>query len=241
MRPLARLGLAAVAVLLNFAGCATAPVTQLTHASAPARVAGLHTVVVAPLDAELSELTAGGIAERRDDWTEQAAKNLATALSEEAHWPAPPPPAPDRSQALRAETEDVQALLRAITLNHLSRHVPSPVAFPNPIPETLTYQTGSLEQHAAVGCDAALFVLVRDSYATAGRKALLVLGVLSAGVTGVALIPNMGADITSAALVDRDGTVLWFNYQLGGGDPRTLEGAREVAKKLLATLPRAKA
>jgi hypothetical protein len=87
--------------------------------------------------------------------------------------------------------------------------------------------------------DALLFVFVRDSYATAGRKALAVLGVLTAGFTGVAIIPQMGSTVASAALVERDGTVLWFNLNgAATGDLRQMPGATNTAKALLAGLPK---
>ncbi len=226
--------------LLVFAGCATTPVLHRTHPSAAARATQLRTVV-APLDAELSELTAGGLLEPRDDWTELAVQNLAAALAAETQW-TPPVALTDEQLALvQAETEDVQALVRAFTLNHLMATFP--VRGPFAIPEgNLTYNTGPLTAHAdALGEGAVLFVFVRNSYATAGRKALLAFSLIGAGLTGVAIIPAMGSDIVSAALVETDGTVLWFNVHAAGADPRTPEGARALAKQILVGLPRATA
>jgi len=230
-----------LALVLIFSGCATAPVTFRTHEGADARVAKLKTVVVAPLDTELSELTAGGVSEKRDDWTETATANLTTALAAETGWKPNTALTADQKTALRAEAEDVQALLRAMTLNYMFTAGPGPVVSPFPVlpGATLTYNTGPLKDHAAkLGCDAVLFVFVRDSYATAGRKSLLALSFIGAAFTGVVIVPSMGVDVMSAALVEQDGTVLWFNLQVGGSDPRTPEGAREVVKKILTGLPR---
>jgi hypothetical protein len=41
----------------------------------------------------------------------------------------------------------------------------------------------------------------------------------------------------SAALVHRDGTVMWINHSLGGHDPRTPDGARALVRDLLKDLP----
>ena len=229
---------AVVAMLgLCFTGCATAPVTYQTHATAAGRVPQLRTVIVAPLDAELSTLSAGGLTEKRDDWTDAAVRNLTAALAVETGWKPSTSLTSEQCTQLREETEDVQALLRAITLNHLLGAVPGR----NPAAARagpLTDNTGPLSQHVAqLGSDAVLFVFVRDSYATAGRKSLLALSVVGAALTGVAIVPRMGSNLMSAALVDQDGTILWFNFQIGGSDPRTPEGAREVAHKLLAGLP----
>ncbi len=227
-------------LLLILAGCATAPVTYRTHDGADRRVAELHAIVVAPLDAELAELSTGGVSEKRDDWTAQATANLTTALADETGWKTSTALTPEQRTALHSEVEDVQALLRAMTLNNLMVGGPRPavISFPGG-KGPLTYNTGPLKDHAAaIGSDAVLFVFVRDSYATAGRKSLLALSVLGAALTGVAIVPSMGVDVMSAALVEKDGTVLWLNIQIGGADPRTPEGARDVAKKLLAGLPK---
>lgn len=69
---------------------------------------------------------------------------------------------------------------------------------------------------------------------------MLALSFIGAALTGVAIIPPMGSTAMSAALVDRDGTVIWFNHALGGGDPRTPDGARALVRSLLAGLPVAK-
>jgi hypothetical protein len=65
--------------------------------------------------------------------------------------------------------------------------------------------------------------------------------VLAGAVTGVVVIPAGGSTLNSAALVERDGTVLWFNCAQGGGDLRTAEGAGNTTRTLLAGLPGAKA
>lgn len=221
-----------------FTGCATTRVTYKTHANAAQHIPKLHVVVIAPPDAELSELSAGGVTELRDDWTREAARNISEALGSATGWHASAALTSEQTTELRAEQQDVQALLRAITLNHIMGQFPGPNQLPAQKDNQLTYNTGPLTHHAKLlGDDAVLFVFMRNSYATAGRKALAVLGVLSAGFTGVAIIPSMGVDVSSAALVENDGTVLWFNQILGGGDPRTPEGARELVKHLLDGLP----
>jgi len=227
-----------LSLLAVFSGCATAPVTYKTHVSAPARVPNLRAVVVAPLDAELSELTAGGVSEKREDWTVTATANLNAALAAETGWKPSTALTPEQLAKVQDETDDVQALLRAITLNHLVNTVPGRgVPFPTR-EQALTYNTDPLTAHTGLlGSDAVLFVFVRDSYATAGRKSLVALSVLSAALTGVYIVPAMGSDVMSAALVDGNGQVLWFNYQIGGADPRTPEGARTVAHALLTGLP----
>lgn len=140
--------------------------------------------------------------------------------------------------ALHDEDEDVQALLRAIALNRsyqmMGRNPPSNDA-------SLTYNMGALSKNAEIlNADAVLFVFVRDSYATAGRKSLLAISVIGAALTGIAIVPQMGSTLSSAALVERDGTVIWFNYMGGMSDLRTPDGVQDFAKQILVGLPRAK-
>lgn len=57
---------ALIALTTSFSGC-NAPATYRLRSDAEAKAASLHTVAIAPVDAELSELTAGGVLEKRDD------------------------------------------------------------------------------------------------------------------------------------------------------------------------------
>jgi hypothetical protein len=75
----------------------------------------------------------------------------------------------------------------------------------------------------------ALFCYVRDSYASSGRKALMVVGpLLGLGVQG-------GKQIGVASLVDlRDGRVVWFNLLIAqSGDLREAAAAEQVTARLL--------
>lgn len=230
------LWLMGVLVSLFAAGCATSRATFKVHPEATSRVARAGQVAVVPVDAELSELTAGGILEPRMEWTATARRNLIAALAAETGFtPAELASAPLEASA---ELEAVQALLRALTVHRMSSAISGrndPFAENN---QTLSYHTGEL-QHlaAAIGTEAVLFVFIRDSFASAGRKSLIALSVVGAALTGVAIVPQMGSTSMSAALVARDGTVLWFNHSLGGHDPRTPEGARALVRDLLKGLP----
>jgi hypothetical protein len=81
--------------------------------------------------------------------------------------------------------------------------------------------------------DYALFVYMRDSYASSGRVAVIVIGaLLGATVSG-------GVQVGFSSLVDlRTGEVVWFNRLVSGtGDLRTPVPARRAVEILLADLP----
>lgn len=89
---------------------------------------------------------------------------------------------------------------------------------------------------AKTGADYALFVWVRDSYASAERKAAMIaMALLGVGISG-------GAQVGYASLVDlRDGRVVWFNdLRRGHGDLREMESAIETAEALLKGFPSGK-
>jgi hypothetical protein len=85
----------------------------------------------------------------------------------------------------------------------------------------------------ASGAEYGLFVFIRDSYATAGRKALIVTSALfGIGIGG-------GSQIGFATLVDlRDGSIVWFNRILKQtGDLRTEDAAYGAVQELIEDIP----
>jgi hypothetical protein len=78
--------------------------------------------------------------------------------------------------------------------------------------------------------DYALFLFVRDSYATAGRIAFIA----AAALLGAA-VPG-GSQVGFASVVDlKTGDIVWFNRLVrGAGDLRTPEAAAETVKALVS-------
>ena len=84
------------------------------------------------------------------------------------------------------------------------------------------------------GADYALFVYVRDSYASDARKVVMVAGL----AMGAAILGGLQEGF--ASLVDlRTGEIVWFN-ELGRltGDLRSAEPAAETVKVLLTEFPK---
>jgi hypothetical protein len=231
--------LAAGAALLGVTGCGTAPATYKIRADTPARVAGIQAVRAAPMDIEVDQITAGGLKEKSDDLTLLVSKNIATAVVD-AHGLDPAAIHPDLySGPARAELDEVQALLRAIAANDAAPFGINVPADRARAPQPLTYQVGRIDRIAnALGTDAVLFLFVRDQYSTGGRKTVMAIAMIAGAAAGVAIAPAMGVTVSSAALVDRDGTVLWFN-ELGaaGLDLRDASHAAAWAKRLMAGFP----
>ena len=89
---------------------------------------------------------------------------------------------------------------------------------------------GAQDLREATGADYGLFTYIRDTYASGGRQAMRVAGLLLLGgdIGG-------GMQIGVASLVDlRTGQVVWHNLLIDQtGDLRNLQGARETAGDLL--------
>jgi len=219
------------ALLALLSGCATPPSYRQ---AASFDLNSLRSVVILPIDVEVSELSAGGTIEKRDDWTAQVVEHINAIVLEQYHYRHAFREPADVADDLARTRDELAPLYRAISLNQVL-HTYNP-AFPRVSATTgpLGYQTGSLaaflEKQKA---DAVLIVYVRDDYATAGRKSLAVLGVIAGipirtGVTGA-----------SAALVNAKGDLVWMNIHAAQtGDLRTRQGAETLVARLLVGAPK---
>lgn len=192
-------------------------------------------LVVAPLDVELFELTAGGVLAPKADWTEAANKHMGAALKRKtASLGLASVPIADAVADQHAELLHLYgAVARAISMHHMGPHkLPTKE-------DRLDWSFGdSLRPlQSATGARYALFTWVRDSYATAERKAMMVgLALLGVGIGG-------GAQVGYASLVDLEsGRVLWFNQLVSvTGDLRDEKSAVASVDGLLAGFPGAAA
>lgn len=190
-------------------------------------------VLIMPPDVELLSISGGGVTEPRADWTAAAHTHLHAALSSKA-------------AKLGLQTQELQeqdaddlaeisalhgAVARSIAFHHLGI---SSFALPTKGGK-LDWSMGDavkpvLEKSAA---DYALFIWLRDSYASSERKAAMIaMALFGVGVVG-------GMQIGYASLVDlRTGRVMWFNrLARGSGDLREAESAGETVGALLDQFP----
>lgn len=194
--------------------------------------AGVAVLLVEP-DIELSELLGNGIQEPRADWTRAARDHVDAALrallaargARLSRYQ--PPQDPQLAARQRQQILLHQAVGTSILLH---RH------FGVPLPHkarafdwTLGPGVRDLDPDARY----ALFVHVRDSYASGGRKAMMAVGLL----LGVGV--SLGQQVGFASLVDlEDGRVVWFNLlNSQTGDLRDAQGARVSVAKLLDGVP----
>jgi hypothetical protein len=189
-------------------------------------------IVLMPPDVELFSMSAGGVLEPQAQWTQAAHKNLSTALQEHFKKEGRSMAALGDAQ-LTDEINDLNALYGAVA-GAIAVHHLGPSKLPTK-QDKLDWTMGTSTQAIAKasGAQYGLFVWMRDSYASAERKAVIVgMALLGVGVSG-------GFQIGYASLVELEtGRVVWFNRLVSGfGDVREIEPARATVSSLLGGIP----
>ena len=216
-------------------GCVSA---YRAHPELDARIKGIKTIGIFPADIRIYELTAGDVEELRDDWSLQGRENVMKAAPELLRKNKAQTKIIGTQKGTEDEIEDVQALYRTVSytiLQYTYGEYPLPQKHKN-----FDYTVGPikklLDPH---GVDAVLLLHGFDEISSGGRKALRALSMVTGLLTGV----QMRAGVTgiSAALVDKNGTVLWYNIKTdeGGYDLRNPGSARGMLKSILSDFPEA--
>lgn len=191
-------------------------------------------VAIMPTDIELFSISGGGVLEPKADWTEAASTHFKNALIEK------------KKKALKLEVVEMTekdadefadinalhgAIARAISMHHFGPGFLNLPTKDGKLDWSLGDSTRTIKK--ATGADYALFTWVRDSYASAERKAAMIaLALVGVGVGG-------GMQTGYASLVELEtGRVLWFNRLLRqSGDLREAEKAAETVNTLLENFP----
>ncbi|MBV8972357.1 MAG: hypothetical protein JO290_08710 [Sphingomonadaceae bacterium] len=199
--------------------------------------AGSYKLIVMRPDVSVGLLTASGIVEPREDWTEKARANVLAALvAQQAGRGGLTTVAATREEAGGdpAVLADLDRLHTAIGKT-IELHKYSPLTLPTKASAfDWTLGEPAVAYGRTTGYDYALFFHASDSFASSGRVALQVLGFMGCAV-GVCYIPHGGQQGAFASLVDlHTGRIVWFNVRQSSiGDMRTPDGAQVVVAGLL--------
>lgn len=201
---------------------------------------GQYRLLVMRPDVSVGLLTAGGVVEPREDWTEQARAHLIDALVRQQAGRG----GMVRVAATREEAGADPALVAE--LERLHKAVGASIALHKYLGQSLPTKKDrfdwTLGQQAvafgqASGYDYALFLHAEDSFASSGRVALQAVSFLGCMV-GVCALPSGGRQSAYSSLVDlKTGQVVWFNVLTSStGDLRTPEGADALVRNLLGRM-----
>jgi hypothetical protein len=210
---------------------------------------GDYSLIVMRPDVKVSLLTAGGLAEQRADWTEQARANLLRALTaQQATRGGKTLIAETRQSVTGVSADEIAELerLHAAVGSSIALHKYMGASLPTKRRQGIDWTLGedAVKFGKATGMDYALFLYAEDSFASTGRVALQVLGIAGCFI-GFCAPTSGGGQFAYASLVDlRTGEVAWFNVlqtqsQVPGvqfGDIRTPEGAAQMVERLLGRM-----
>ncbi len=221
-------------IVANVIGCA--PSSYRAHPELDTRMRSIKTIGIVPADIRIYELSAGDTEELRDDWSDQGRENVmkAALAGLKNH------NVRAKSLAIRKEfeneMEDVQDLYWAVSASILY-YTYSEQGIPEKR-KNFVYSVGSMKKFLdAHGVDAVLLVSGYDEISTGGRKTLRALSMVTSIITGVT--KRSGMTGMSAALVDKSGSVLWYNIDVeeGGYDLRDVDSAQGMVKLVLREFP----
>lgn len=220
-------------------GCAVTPkANYITALESPTE--STPKVMLMPMDVELSLLTAGGLTEPNAEWTANAREHIQQAIINHSDTAGFQLINYDSNVLTeRSDTLDqLTKLHEAVGMTMLTQRVQA-------LPTKANDFRWSLGQNAIVmsethHADYALFLFVRDSYASAGRQAMIVASTILAAFVPVPVATG-GTQIAYASLVDLNtGEIVWFNDLVSGsGDLREADKANVTMSRLIGALPAA--
>jgi hypothetical protein len=219
------------------AGCATTQ-TASTIEHLETTVSENPRILLMPPDIKYYLLTAGGIPEPNQEWTEAAQHNFSIALKDYAAGIGTDLITIDRAGNLTEEEEQYRRLHAAVGMSLQQHHfgyMPLPSKQSPDGQKRFDWTLGSDVSQIGekYGADYLLFVFYRDYQASGGRIAFAILAA-AAGV-GVAT----GYEGGFASLVDlKTGNVVWFNtVTAGAGELREPGGAETAVAGLFKDIP----
>ena len=227
-----------VLLALFAAGCI--PTSFINSPSLTNREHSQQRILLMPLDIELSILHVGGVLEPQAEWTLQAVKHVSNGLQDKmtvldlipiSGQTAENSSLPDEEKKRHIQLVKLHGAVGNAILVHQYNEMFKLPGKEGAFDWSLGPEARFLRDR--YGADYALFVFMRDSYASTGRVAVIVISAaFGVGVPG-------GSQIGFASLVDlKTGQIVWFNRLMRGvGDLRTEAAAQESVNALLQDFP----
>lgn len=195
-------------------------------------------------DISVGVLTAGGMVEPHEEWTNKARENVLAALVTQQSTRGGKTTISMSTDHPGTDTKAVNDLIRlhdavggSILLHkYAGQQLPTKRS-------SFDWTLGStaVDFGKATENDYALFLHAEDSFSSGGRVALQMAGLLGCAV-GVCVMPAGGQQVAFVSLVDlRSGDVVWFNFLSSSvGDIRTAKGANDMVSGLVGKMKPAK-
>jgi hypothetical protein len=207
---------------LLFSACATAPGYR-ANPQLNEKLNTARTLMVIPLAVDVYQISAGGVAEKMDEWSFKAKRNVMMAIQDELQTKPLLIVKPFEETLLsddqKSNLEETRALFNAVNYSVIIHTYGPPEQRFSEKVKNFDYSLGPEVKELARDTDTLLFVSCSDQIATAGRKALQAGSIILGALVGVQITPAFGATTIYVALVDADsGSILWYNFHGSRGD-----------------------
>jgi hypothetical protein len=227
-------GFVALLLIATMTACNTA---TLYTGKELKQISGERKVLLIPVDISLGEVSAGGSIEIKPEWTEKGRKFIEKAVADKLGESDTKLVTVNIDEFMEDEDNiQLQKLHEAVGLSIMYYQLGPEVQTLKTKANTFDWQLGSATQELKkkYGADYALFVFMRDNYASAGRGVVIIAAILLGAPAPIS--PQIGF----ASLVDLEsGQVVWFNRIINsGGDLRDEEKAKPTLVKLLNEFPK---
>ena len=228
--------------VIAVAGCATGQTSVHREITAASQRGLPKKVLLLPVEIRVHEVSAGGVVEKVDAWSDTASGNAVRYVRHVAvgRGAFELVESPALSPEDKAQLDQHIALYEVVAGSaYLSRA--SSIGVWKERAGNFDYTLGPglepLAEHT--GIDAAMIVIGSDYISTAGRKAAMVMGVLVGALAGVPIVPQGGISFVSVGVVDmRTGNLLWFGTdQSSATDFRNERGLHQMLDRMFQTYP----
>ncbi|MDH7972305.1 hypothetical protein QH494_08940 [Sphingomonas sp. AR_OL41] len=197
------------------------------------------TILVMRPDVQVGQLQTGGAIEPNADWTAAARTHLDEALTatSKARGIDLRPIGASSADSDRL-VADYEALHRAVATAIIVHKIVGAKLPTKKDKFDWTLGPGAQKLGELSGANYALFFYGRDNFASSGRKALQVAGMLGC-LVGFCVIASGGQHDYYASLVELStGNIVWFNLMRGSeGDVREGPGAQAMVDAILSSMP----
>lgn len=228
--------------LLLLSGCATTYRTNLRFedyfcAQRP------KTIAIMPPDIKIHRLTAGGVSELVDEWSDEATEKVVNLLIQQINSFRSLTVSSFKIEYLNEEKrsflKEQRGLFNAVSYSIISHTYLPESTFSHKIAHfdyTLGHEIAPLSEIA--NADTLLFCSGRNYIWTSGRVVLSTFGLLIGAATGVSVIVPAGPEWLVVSLVDaKTGDVVWFDFVAMPGDLRNEEVDRKHIKRIFSSFP----
>lgn len=203
-----------------------------------------RTIAVMPIDAKMFQLTAGGLSELMDEWSEDVKMKLSHCIREELNTIHSVDLSFIDYKKLSEEERDFlkeQNGLYSAVGGSIVWHTYMPASTFKHKMDNFDYTLGADISRISniTQADTLLFCTARNYIWTAGRASAQAFSLVVGAFTGLYFMLPSGPELIAVSLIDaKTGDIIWFDYIPRQGDLREEKICKQRVEKLFNSLPR---